>query len=359
MSAPCHFVATRPSTPCEELSTILPTAVSLASRTTYPLPKPLTPPVPCQLVLAFSSGWCVKHSFSGRVDDYGVRRELPLSSSLGWYTFPFFSRLDENDVLDQCGPGIVLYFKLLKALALMFLVMSAMTTPSLILYAINNVAEPVEKAYTKDLKSLQVLTYTTLGALGEPVPSCRRVSEGTEFSFRCPAGGTIRSIVAYYGQPYGSCTCPGYQQPKEVGTCYGIRTGGLQQQLLSDRLNFKGQSCLPDSSGQVYPCFLGSTRYENECCSLTLDAEGYPDLSALEIKINGACNSYTLPYIVNATCLGQSSCSFNVSVRSIIFFLLPLNPFSRSTGASSFRSAAFRPSHWLQMYAKVLQDPHA
>ena len=243
-----------------------------------------------------------------------MKREWPLNSSLGWYTFPFFSRVDENDILDECGPGIVLYFKLLKALALVFLVMSAVTFPSLVLYSVNNIAEPAQKFYTQDIKSLEVFSYTTLGALGEPIPSCRQVSEGSEFSFRCPAGGTLRSIVAYYGQPHGSCTCPGYQQIKAPGTCYGTRSGSLQQLLLSDRLNFKGQTCVPSPNGQVYPCFLGSTRYDNECCSLTLDAEGFPDLSSLDLNLNPACNSLTLPYIVNALCLGQSSCSFNVSV---------------------------------------------
>ena len=66
---------------------------------------------------------------------------------------------------------------------------------------------------------------TTLGSLREPIPSCREAMEGETMAFSCPEGFTINSVVAYYGQNYGSCACPYDQQANNAYTsngCQGI-----------------------------------------------------------------------------------------------------------------------------------------
>lgn len=125
--------------------------------------------------------------------------------------------------------GIVLYFKLLKALIVLFFFMSLLTLPSLLLYGIAGTKDPIEQAFSTVIESQAPLAYSTLGALGEPIPSCRQVSEGKKFSFRCPSGGVVRSIVSYYGQPSGSCGCPSIQQPLKSGVCNGSISGESSQ----------------------------------------------------------------------------------------------------------------------------------
>ena len=250
------------------------------------------------------------------MNDFDVKMPFPLSTPFGWYTWPCSKdAAEEGSALDQCGPGIMMYFKLLKGLLVVFLLMTLLTLPSLIMYSVANVEEPVQRKFTEAVLSQRVLGYTTLGALGEPIPSCRQVFEGDAFAFRCPAGGSVRSIVAYYGQPLGSCTCPGDMQTVAHNACNGTRSGAISQMLVSNKYNFAGQHCVSDSSGRVQPCFLGATRYDMPCCSASLDASGYADLSALSLGIAQGCNSFTAPYVLEALCLGKTTCTLPVSVR--------------------------------------------
>jgi hypothetical protein len=214
-----------------------------------------------------------------------------------------------------------------------------MTIPSLIMYSIANSTELVQQQFDKDFNSQTIIAYTTLGVLGEPIPSCRKVFENETFSFRCPAGGSIRSIVAYYGQPRGSCSCPLNQLADNSGKCPGESNVAVGAYLVADHLKYTDQKCVPSKDGKLYPCFAGITRYDSECCSSSLDASGFADLGNLSLRLNPSCNSYTLPYIVEAFCLGKTTCSLPVSLNHTISFPLE-NLRSPALAASVCRSSS-------------------
>ena len=251
----------------------------------------------------------------GFLDEEGYQRLFPLTANFGWHDFPlipFISNLaKEPEILSPYGVGISFYFKMLKALIVILLLMNVCTVPSMIMYSELSQIEPADKAFRSHYKGLDSMTYTTLGSLGSPIPSCRQVNENSIFSFQCPLNGVIQSVIAYYGQPSGSCTCPGNLQLSSSGSCAGdiITTG------LIDSTTIASTHCEVDKvTGNPLPCYLGSTRFGNPCCSTTVDVvSGEGDLSSLQLRPNLLCNSLTAPTIGSALCTGKSSCTFNVS----------------------------------------------
>ena len=232
--------------------------------------------------------------------------ELPLSSSFGWHRWPFENwifRRNTNDswkpnnhhgVLAEHGLGLVLYFKLLKSLITLFSVMSILTLPSLIFYGSLNVTPPADQAF--DSNKPAQLAYLSIASLGQPIPSCRTVDENQTFKLTCPGDSTMESIISYFGQPLGDCSCPLFQQPVD-NKCPGSASSDSSQ-------------CLSDS-----PCYSGYTRYNQQCCATSLyPSTGSANLSSLMLRPNYVCNSYTAPYIFNNLCLHQNSCELNVSV---------------------------------------------
>lgn len=244
----------------------------------------------------------------------GQRKPFPLSCSFGWHRWPFSTyEQTDNGVLVDYGLGVSLYFKLVKALIMLFFFMNICTLPAMLMYILGDSIQPVQRQYYKDTNNQNILGTTTMASLGQPFPVCQRVGENQTFQFSCPGAAKIQSIVAYYGQPQGSCTCPGIQQPDSQGNCRGTVSGTVQN-ALSNQLNYKGQQCVADASGFVAPCFLGSTRFGVDCCTSTLDSNGNADLSALSLSANLQCNSFTAQYIAESVCLNQNSCSFIVEV---------------------------------------------
>ena len=201
------------------------------------------------------------------------------------------------------------YFKLLKAMIVIFIIMNLLTLPAMLIYLNFNVTDPMDVVYNRDFTAVRQLSYTTLGALGGPIPSCRKAFENETLAFSCPGDGTIQSIIAYYGQPKGSCGCPNIQQVTTDGNCLGT----ISSYVVVPYLTYKRQTCLPNADGVTYPCFLGTDRFGTYCCSLSKDSSDKADFSNLAISPNETCNSFTAPTIANALCVGQSSCSFNVS----------------------------------------------
>lgn len=244
----------------------------------------------------------------------GQRKPFPLSCSFGWHRWPFSTyEQTDNGVLVDYGLGVSLYFKLAKALIMLFFFMSLCTLPPVIMYILGDSIQPIQRQYYKDTNDQNILGTTTMASLGQPFPVCQRVSENQTFQFTCPGAAKIQSIVAYYGQPQGSCTCPGNQTPDSQKNCPGTITGTVQNSL-SNQLNYQGQQCISDSSGYTPPCFLGTTRFGIDCCSNSLDLNGYANLGTLSLSSNLQCNSFTAQYIAESICLNQNSCSFVVEV---------------------------------------------
>jgi hypothetical protein len=257
-------------------------------------------------------------------------QELPLNSSFGWHRWPFESAMTElyrrvffrkttfpdlpnseednttvkfaenHGELAEYGIGLMLYFKLLKSLIWLLTIMSIITLPSIVIYGVLDTTTPQDQAFY--INKPARLASLTLAALGQPVPSCRRVTEGGVLTFSCPGTATVESVVAYFGQPGGSCSCPRPQQPSSAGTCPGY-------------INVIGECVGQTSPGSTKPCYPGSTRYGQECCAYKLDeSTAAPDLSSLSLTPNLGCNSFTAPYIVKEACLHQHSCEVNVTV---------------------------------------------
>ena len=244
----------------------------------------------------------------------GQRKPFPLSCSFGWHRWPFSTyEQTDNGVLVDYGLGVSLYFKLVKALILLFFFMNICTLPPMLMYILGDSIQPIQRRYYKDTNNQNILGTTTMASLGQPFPVCQKVGVNQTFQFSCPGEARIQSIVAYYGQPRGSCTCPGVQQPDSQGNCIGTVSGTVQNSL-SNQLNYKGQQCVADASGYVAPCFLGLTRFGINCCSSSLDSNGNADLVALSLSANLQCNSFTAQYIAESLCLNQNSCSFVVEV---------------------------------------------
>ena len=245
----------------------------------------------------------------------GQRKPFPLSCSFGWHRWPFSTyEQTDNGALVDYGLGVSLYFKLVKALIMLFFFMNLCTVPPMLMYILGDSIEPVQRQYYKDTNSQNILGATTMASLGQPFPICQRVGENETFQFSCPGEAKIQSIVAYYGQPQGSCTCPGVQSPDSSGNCIGTISGVVRNSL-SNQLNYLGQHCVADSAGYVAPCFLGLTRFGVNCCSSTLNNYGSANLSALALSANLRCNSLTAQFIAESLCLYQNSCSFVVEVR--------------------------------------------
>lgn len=263
-----------------------------------------------------------RHYQLGVLRPDGLKEQHPLSVELGWHAFPVYGRAKTPEILSQCGVGISFYFKLLKALICIFAVMNALTLPSLVMYRALDVTQPSDAAFFNEFKTLQALSYTTIGALGQPIASCRDVREGDQLAFQCPGEGVMRSVVAYFGQPRGSCSCPGPQQQGANGKCAGkISSTGLVD-LRTDR-----SACSLDAAGSPLPCFLGKTRFDLPCCSARKDQRrGVGDLSDLSIGHNFGCTSLTAPFVARAQCEGRASCSFNISVARSLGTALLADP---------------------------------
>jgi hypothetical protein len=193
--------------------------------------------------------------------------------------------------------------------------MNVLTLPFVIMYVMGSQTKPIQRKYLKDTNNQNILGSTTIASLGEPFPVCQQVFENQMFQFQCPGTAVIKSIVAYYGQPKGSCTCPGNMQPDSLSVCKGTKIGATETSTsyLTNELNYKGQSCA-SVNGVIVPCFLGSTRFGIDCCSASLNTLSQADLNPLELAPNLQCNSYTAQYIADALCLNNNKCSFPVLV---------------------------------------------
>lgn len=70
----------------------------------------------------------------------GEKVPYKMSDSFGWFRWPFTRHEEtENGVLaESCGIGVAFYFKLLKALIIIFAVMNVLTLPSMCMYILGN-----------------------------------------------------------------------------------------------------------------------------------------------------------------------------------------------------------------------------
>jgi hypothetical protein len=199
------------------------------------------------------------------------------------------------------------------------------TLPNLILFSLANSTPPRELLFIEELNSQKVLATSTIASLHEPIPSCRETFSEQKFGFSCPEPFVISSVVAYYGSNWGSCACPLDQQTDVHGFCKGT--------TVSKEYPGECEETGPPGQETAKPCFRGTTRYGNTCCSNHVKRDGSADLTSLNIAPNITCNSLTAPYIATALCEGHASCEFLISFNQTYTF--PVASLPSNVNASS------------------------
>mmetsp|Transcript_22211 Transcript_22211/g.37626 ORF Transcript_22211/g.37626 Transcript_22211/m.37626 type:complete len:1954 (-) Transcript_22211:181-6042(-) len=226
----------------------------------------------------------------------------PLNSKFGWFEFPF-RRIFAKDpspsdmVIEKYGIGVILWFRFLKAFAIVFIVMFVVNVPAMSMFYHGTYYPAARSEKRIDNSPTDILTTTTMGNLGVQLQYCHVVKPGEEIYIDC-FGGVVENIIAYYGTPSGECSCPSVQQPKKNGDCPGaiVDSGGGAQECEVGRYNKK------------LACFDSTFRRE-KCCGFELSTYGDADLSALSLAPDYTCNSLTAQYIATGMCLGKESCT--------------------------------------------------
>ena len=259
-------------------------------------------------------------------------------------------------VLEPYGIGLVLYFKFLKLMTVIFLLMSLALAPSMYFYWMGSSMTDEDKALMISESFLNALFFTTIGSLGAGASACMEVrgdylfvQRGAErsevptevvatllsphatvfnpaslptpaplltlqgdvsqvFDLKCPSG-VFKSIEAHWGEPNGYCSCPAAQQPNDQGSCTGQKT-------------FPYTAPWGECAGG--PCWLSTTKLKESCCAKKLfnpnpadssvTPDFTPDLTDVDITTNPTCYSPSAQFIASGMCLGRQNCTFPVSL---------------------------------------------
>jgi len=105
--------------------------------------------------------------------------------------------------LKDLGPGVTIYFKYVKYLMILFLVMAVITIPHIVLYVAGGT-----KDYTDSRSITSFFALTTMGNLGSSYKMCNSGSDfSSSISLYC-SSGTIDSIFKFgEGKSDDSSSC--------------------------------------------------------------------------------------------------------------------------------------------------------
>lgn len=248
------------------------------------------------------------------------------STVVPFYWFPGINLLcpesqrEETSFLDKYGFGVLAYFKLLKSMIVVFLLMTIITVPSVLIYSLADITSASSAYYLAQTDYMSTLAYSTVASLTEPKLMCQEGVESETVRMQCPEYYTMTGVTAYYGQPKGNCACPTFNQPStdlgNVGSCRST-------------YSTDSQACEPAADGVTYGCISSTDRFDNVCCAYSYNRaynevrgryETTPDLTALELAPDADCNSVTAQYIATALCEGQNSCDIFVEGDTTISF---------------------------------------
>eukprot|EP01041_Mallomonas_annulata_P006254 gene6254-12660_t len=243
-----------------------------------------------------------------------------ITSPFGWHDFPFrqlfCSKSPGHGIIDKYGMGVVLWFKLLKAFVIIYFVLFFISLISLGFFWNGDAASSAENDLKFSSSPEHILAASTFGNLGEPYSFCFDVNQGNTVEINC-GKGQIRSIIAYYGHPSGSCSCPLNQLPRG-STSTSSSTSSLTCPASPITLP-TGQSVCPDGIDKAcFPTYIQHKypSYKQPCCAYKQNSYGQPDLDInMRIAPNYSCNSLTSQYIAEGLCLGQSSCKLTADTN--------------------------------------------
>ncbi|DBA00720.1 TPA: LOW QUALITY PROTEIN: hypothetical protein N0F65_001191 [Lagenidium giganteum] len=247
--------------------------------------------------------------YTDRLDKQGnpMPEYYPLSTDFGAHSF---HRLPTDSlVLSQYGIGMALYFKFLKVMGWVFLLLCIVSIPALVIFIVGGTNSLQEFKQLAKQNLPLVLGMTSLGHLQQSSNSCDQVAEGQVLSLACPAG-QIGFIKAVYSQQdsQGTCTCP---ERNKVAAGNGKCRGKPSVCPAS------ATDCVPTcpAGNDTYGCFIGTHPLSQwTCCADHVDPKTKkPDFSEMRVRSMAGCGSGNVQRIVEGLCLGQKSCSFNVS----------------------------------------------
>lgn len=204
---------------------------------------------------------------------------------------------DEKSSFSKYGTGVVLLFKFMAYMFTVFLLLTVLSIPSIYIFAESN-------AMADDMVTItQQMASVSLGNLGEGHTECNAGSEPMANSpsdegsvhIGCPAGASIGSINAIYGDFDGVCGCPSQQTPKTSCPTAFPHLSSAREARMPNGARFK----------------------TTPCCSAELDSTGrpvFPDLqfafrNVSSISGKPSCASESVQKIASMRCLGQASCT--------------------------------------------------
>ncbi|RHY90031.1 hypothetical protein DYB35_001248 [Aphanomyces astaci] len=202
----------------------------------------------------------------------------------------------DSHVLSKYGIGVSLYFKFLKVMSWLFLIMFIISLPSMVIYVICGSGNGDAIKLQLQKNPLAILGMTSMGHLGESESVCAQAKYGETLTLTCPYG-EIGHVDASYSlhDAQGTCSCPTAYQASSKGVCRGP---------LDD-------AACPTSG---LPCFLGDFPSAGDtCCGYTKDTvSGAGTFPELMLKDAEGCASPVVTPILNGLCLGQQTCSLTV-----------------------------------------------
>ncbi|KAH9129907.1 hypothetical protein AeMF1_000070 [Aphanomyces euteiches] len=183
----------------------------------------------------------------------------------------------DSHVLSKYGIGVSLYFKFLKVMSWLFLIMFVISLPVMSIYIICGSESGDALKLQLQKNPLSILGMTSMGHLGESQAVCAQAKYGESLTLTCPYGeiGFIEASYSLYDSQ-GQCSCPQAYQVNSAETCRG---------------SLDGTTC--PSTGS--PCYLGGyPTAGNPCCAYR-------------------CSSPSVVPILQGICMGQTSCTIQVN----------------------------------------------
>jgi hypothetical protein len=223
-----------------------------------------------------------------------------------------------NPPTQSAGIGIVLYYRFIKFMVLLFSLASLLAVPNLILMYSGG------KLSSQLFTQVDQLALFTIGNLGEGLDVCADALDGDTVELQCPPGAAIGTVEAYYGLPSGSCGCPSAQQPgRDGGECPG-NTDGTE-------CSPPGSFCHLDVAREVST--PGGEFRAGSCCAQALQ-DARPDFQWLSVVLPQHCSARAAQAVVRGVCLGQESCTVPATRNNITWTPGDLSDFECPVGAT-------------------------
>ncbi len=210
---------------------------------------------------------------------------------------------DLKSGFSKYGTGVVLMFKFIGYMFSVFLLLTIISIPSIYIFVESDALSNEIVTTTQQVASF------SLGNLGEGHTECNAVESSDAGASEellhvgCPAGASIGSVNAIFGDIQGVCGCPIQQTPKtacpnDFPYLAGEREVGMPN---------------------------GATFKSTPCCASQRDSTGrplFPDLDFVYSNMSlltgePACASSNAQTIASKRCLGRQSCELSPSPTAL------------------------------------------